>query len=59
MTDYEKYPKPSADKTLGESAKDVSTVKGAGQHHISGTMGKHQRTGTGSDGVGSKGKGSY
>ncbi len=59
MTDYEKYPKPSADKTLGESAKDVSTVKGGGQHHVSGTMGKHQKTGTGSDGVGGKGKGSY
>lgn len=55
MTDYEKYPKPKADMTKGESAKDVSTVKGAGQHHISGTMGKHQRTGTGKEGGGNKG----
>ena len=59
MTDYMKYPKPHADMTKGESAKDVSTVSGGGQHHVSGTMGKHQKTGTGSDGVGGKGKGSY
>lgn len=59
MTDYMKYPKPKADMTKGESAKDVSTVKGGGQHSISGTMGKHQRTGSGSEGVGGKGKGSY
>ena len=57
MTDYEKYPKPKADKTVGESAKDVSTVKGAGQHHISGAMGKHQSTGSGKPSGG--GKGSY
>lgn len=59
MTDYEKYPKPGADKTLGESAKDVSTVKGGGQHHISGAMGKHQKTATGKDAGGGKGGGSY
>ena len=52
-TTYEKYPKPKADKTLGESAKDVSTVQGGGQHSVSGAMGKHQKTGTGKEGGGS------
>jgi hypothetical protein len=59
MTDYEKYPKPSADKTAGRSASEVGTAKRGGQHHISGTMGKHQKTSTGSDAGGGKGKGSY
>lgn len=60
MTDYVKYPKPKADMTKGESAKDVSTVSGGGQHSISGTMGKHQKTGTGKEGGGSnKMGGSY
>lgn len=59
MTDYEKYPKPKADKTVGESAKDVSTSPRGGQHHISGAMGKHQKTGTGKDAGGGKGGGSY
>jgi hypothetical protein len=55
MTDYVKYPKPSADKTAGRSAKQTGTVSLGGQHHISGTMGKHQRTGTGKEGGGNKG----
>jgi hypothetical protein len=60
MTDYEKYPKPSADKTAGRSATETGKATRGGQSHISGTMGKHQKTGTGSD-AGSKGgmKGSY
>ena len=61
MTDYKQYPKPKADKNAGRSAKKVSSVKGGGQHHISGTMGKHQRTGTGMEGTKGSGgmKGSY
>ena len=56
MTDYEKYPKPKADKTAGRSAKQAGTASRGGRHHISGTMGKHQKTGSGKDGAG---KGSY
>ena len=48
-TTYEKYPKPKADMTKGESAKDVSTVKGGEQHSVSGAMGKHQKTGSGKE----------
>ena len=57
MTDYEKYPKPKADKTAGRSAKEAGKPGRGGQHHISGAMGKHQKTGTGKgDGMS---KGSY
>ncbi len=60
MADYMTYPKPKADVTKGRSAKQVSSVKGGGQHSIAGAMGKHQRTGTGAEGAkGSGGKGSY
>jgi len=54
--DYQLYPKPKADKTVGRSAKKVSTAPTGGQHHISGAMGKHQKTGSGKEGAG---KGSY
>ncbi len=58
MTDYDKYPKPKADKTAGRSAKEAGKAKGGGQHSVSGAMGKHQSTGTGKEGGGNKG-GSY
>lgn len=54
MTDYVTYPKPSADKNAGRSAKKVSSPSGGGQKSVSGAMGKHQRTGSGAEGV--KGK---
>lgn len=53
--DYLLYPKPKADKMASRSAKKVSTVSGGGQHHVSGAMGKHQKTGTGKEGGGNKG----
>lgn len=57
MTDYEKYPKPKADKTAGRSAKQVSMSKRGSQHSVSGAMGKHQSTGTGKEGGGSENMG--
>ena len=48
-TTYEKYPKPHSDKTASRSAKEVGTVKRGSQDSISGTMGKHQKTGTGKE----------
>ena len=55
MTDYKTYPKPKADKTAGRSATKAGSPARGGQHHISGTMGKHQKTSTGADGGGKKG----
>jgi len=55
MTDYLTYPKPKADKTAGRSAKQAGKPGSGGQHHISGAMGKHQRTGSGKESGGSKG----
>jgi len=58
VMDYQLYPKPKADKTASRSATKVGGPSGGGQHSISGTMGKHQKTGTGAGGA--KGnKGSY
>ena len=51
MAIYKNYPKPSADMTKGRSAKKVSSPSGGGQSSISGTMGKHQKTGSGADGT--------
>jgi hypothetical protein len=50
-TTYERYPKPKADMTKGQSAKKVSSPSKGGQHHIGGAMGKHQTTGSGAEGV--------
>lgn len=58
MTDYKTYPKPMSDKKVGRSATKKGSPGRGGQHHISGTMGKHQKTGTGAEGVGGN-KGSY
>ena len=55
MTDYEKYPKPKADKTAGRSAKETGKAPMGGQHSVSGAMGKHQKTGTGKESGGNKG----
>ncbi len=55
MADYVTYPKPTADKNAGRSAKKVSSPSKGGQHHVGGAMGKHQSTGSGAEGV--KGKG--
>ena len=47
-TTYEKYPKPSPDKTAGRSATKVSERHSGGdQKGSSGAMGKSQSTGTG------------
>ena len=55
MAEYDpKYPKPAPDKTVGRSASKVSTVPRQDQKSISGTMGKHQRTGSGAEGQNGK-----
>lgn len=51
MAIYKNYPKPSADKNAGRSAKKVSSPGAGGQHSVSGAMGKHQRTGSGAEGA--------
>ena len=51
MTDYATYPKPKADKTAGRSASKSGSAPRGGQKSISGAMGKHQRTGSGSEGA--------
>jgi len=57
MTTYQAPPKPKADKTASRSASKVGSPGKKGQHHVSGAMGKHQSTGSGSEGA--SGKGSY
>lgn len=56
-TTYLKYPKPSADKKAGRSAKQTGSAPLGGQHSVSGAMGKHQKTGTGKEGGGDKNMG--
>lgn len=55
MSDYLVPPKPKADKKVGRSASKSGSPKGGGQHSVSGAMGKHQKTGSGSDSGASKG----